>query len=329
MYWLALLVLRLVHWAYAFAIAVSSVRSRYFKSSPQPLVAPRRKTPTHLALVLVCDEAKLGAVITKDAFLQCVERATAWCRGAGIGRLTVYDRAGVLSDSSTEIQERLGYRIPYAYDEQTAVDVMYPPTPPLSDDSDSQPPSPRHSLDEDLHVVTMSPTSQEQEKRRKLNRTANRRRSLRAHLQPKTFMLHLISRDSGKPAIASAANYYLRVAAGTYPMKMSDPDEGPFNLSVKELQLVIEGEHGLPPPDLLIVHHVTTPPRQRPPLELYGFPPWQARLTEIYHDGYSGLRRRCLWPILDVFRSPCILPSEVEFRRALDEYANAEFRLGK
>lgn len=46
----------------------------------------------------------------------------------------------------------------------------------------------------------------------------------------------------------------------------------------------------LPPPDLLIVHPLLYPsvssslfskPMLPPPLELYGFPPWQIRVTEF------------------------------------------------
>ena len=41
------------------------------------------------------------------------------------------------------------------------------------------------------------------------------------------------------------------------------------------------GDSGYGPPDLMIIHNVTVPRRQSTPLELYSFPPWQVRLTEI------------------------------------------------
>jgi len=44
---------------------------------------------------------------------------------------------------------------------------------------------------------------------------------------------------------------------------------------------VVLGDRGYGPPDLMIVHNVTVPRRQYTPLELYSFPPWQVRLTEI------------------------------------------------
>lgn len=45
------------------------------------------------------------------------------------------------------------------------------------------------------------------------------------------------------------------------------------------------GELGFPEPDLMIVHQVS-PSHPRKPLELYGFPPWQIRLTEIRYANY-------------------------------------------
>ena len=44
---------------------------------------------------------------------------------------------------------------------------------------------------------------------------------------------------------------------------------------------VVLGDRGYGPPDLMIIHNVTVPRRQSTPLELYSFPPWQVRLTEI------------------------------------------------
>lgn len=102
----------------------------------------------------------------------------------------------------------------------------------------------------------------------------------------------------------------------------------------------------------MIVHHVTTPRLGRTPLELYGFPPWQIRLTEIQcvlyhflpmasfilvltlrcfisHDGYVGLRS-WLKPWKGRWRSPpCILLDEAEFCQALDGFSGAEMRLGR
>jgi len=80
---------------------------------------------------------------------------------------------------------------------------------------------------------------------------------------------------------------------------MDDNAEG-FKISVTDLQAILEGlekmirpvtfpndtyfvlgDCGYGPPDLMIVHNVTVPRRQYTPLELYSFPPWQVRLSEI------------------------------------------------
>jgi dehydrodolichyl diphosphate syntase complex subunit NUS1 len=112
-------------------------------------------------------------------------------------------------------------------------------------------------------------------------------------------MLQLVSRETGKPTIAAVADSLLRNAAHRSPRK-AEEEVGEFGVSISDLEATLEGngkqlcrvwpeltttsnpgERGYMAPDLTIVHHVTAPRRQSPPLELYSFPPWQLRLTEI------------------------------------------------
>ncbi|KAI0048374.1 hypothetical protein FA95DRAFT_1474106, partial [Auriscalpium vulgare] len=321
---LASLVLRLAHLIYSLVLALLSIRARYFKPHPQPINAPRSKLPKHLGLVLACDQKRHHDADVQAAITQCVERAAYWCRAAGIARLTVYDRAGALVGSSEALRNLLRCD---GGEDKVEKDFAYPLTPPLSDDSDSQPPSLEYPLDEDLHVKTMYLIDQEAESRRRGNRVRRRRgrSSLSRRPQERAFTVYVASRKSGKPTIASVANHFVRLAS----VKLSDMDDDePFHMTTNDLQSVLEGEDGMPPPDLVVVHHITAPKYESPPLELHGFPPWQSRLTELYHDGYTGLRSHWLSPALDFLRPSCILFTEEGFRRALDEYSRAEFRLG-
>lgn len=88
----ALHVLHFVYWCF---ITARSVWNRSEIAPPLPLTANRTKLPTHIALVLATGE-DVDAQLQEEAMLESVEKAVAWCRAAGIGRLTVYDRHGML-----------------------------------------------------------------------------------------------------------------------------------------------------------------------------------------------------------------------------------------
>jgi len=140
-----------------------------------------------------------------------------------------------------------------------------------------------------------------------------------------------VSRETGKPTIAAVTDSLFRKAAGGLRRNAVPvaADAELFKISVSDLQDVLEGDRGYGPPDLMIVHNVTVPKRQSTPLELSSFPPWQVRLTEIHYNGFSGLRDRWMRTKFDTDAKTWMMLSEVDFRRALDEYSSAEFRLGK
>ena len=114
-----------------------------------------------------------------------------------------------------------------------------------------------------------------------------------------SFMLQFVSRDTGKPTIAAVADSLLRSIAHQ-PRRRAKEEAEEFSVSIPDIEAILEGDkkrfiacdmssrptfnqgaRGYKAPDLTIVHHVTVPRRQCPPLELYSFPPWQLRLTEI------------------------------------------------
>ena len=114
-----------------------------------------------------------------------------------------------------------------------------------------------------------------------------------------SFMLQFVSRDTGKPTIAAVADSLLRSIAHQ-PRRKAKEEAEEFSVSIPDIEAILEGDkkrfiacdmssrptfnqgaRGYKAPDLTIVHHVTVPRRQCPPLELHSFPPWQLRLTEI------------------------------------------------
>ena len=93
--WLATLVLYLIHAVYALANVVTSWRYRRFAREPYPLVAERSKLPRHLAILLASSYDHVSESFEQD-ILQNVEQIVGWCKTAGIQRLTLYDRQGML-----------------------------------------------------------------------------------------------------------------------------------------------------------------------------------------------------------------------------------------
>lgn len=322
------LFLRVIHFFYSLSLAIWSIRSRYFRPTPKPLTATRSKIPSHLALVLVSQGSDSRISDAQEAFLSCTEKAIACCRAAGIQRLSVYDRQGILLESLDQINERLEKFLPPTQDQLFPSEAIFPLTPPLSDDSDA--PGGCHykgkSSIKTIHAGGMA------DKPRKSSRIRPRiqRHRTQGH-SSETFTLHLVSPDTGKPTIAAVADSLVRKAANGLRRNAVPvaADAELFKISVSDLQDILEGDRGYGPPDLMIVHNVAVPKRQSAPLELHSFPPWQVRLTEIHYDGYSGLRDRWMRSKLFNRTKTFIMLSELDFRRALDEYSSAEFRLGK
>ncbi|KAI0304694.1 hypothetical protein BC826DRAFT_977768 [Russula brevipes] len=323
------LALRVLHFLYSLFLAIWSIRSRYFRPAPRSLAATRSKTPSHLALVLASQEPDLCVPEAREVFLKCTENAILWCRAADIQRLSVYDRLGILLEAFDVIGERLENYLPPTQVHPSLAEAVFPLTPPLSDDSDV----PDECHYKGKSCIKTIRAGDVADKRRKWSRGRAGILRHRTHgpSSSEPFTLHLVSRDTGKPTIAALADSFLRRARdglhrNSVPM---DKNAEVFQISVPDLQAMLEGDGGYGPPDLMIVHNVTVPRRQSIPLELYSFPPWQVRLTEIHHNGFSRFRDRWMRTKLRGRAKTWIMLSELDFRRALDEYSSAEFRLGK
>ncbi|KZT72837.1 hypothetical protein DAEQUDRAFT_754878 [Daedalea quercina L-15889] len=320
MFWLASLALTIfhvVHW-----LVTAARRFLTIAEQPQPLVAQRQKLPSHLALLLIADR-RCDKDAVEDTLVESVERAATWCRAAGISRLTVYDREGLLSTLSLDIRKHLmKCTATPSTDSDVETEIEYPLTPPSSDDSDSRPLSPDSEVTPfKLNVTSVHISGHAGKSRRRslgVKFTTRRRRAAVSDPMPAPFTLHILSRRSGKPAIAEVANALLRRRSAGGPSRSQTPLE-------VELGSSLEGDGGFPEPDLILVHHLH-PSHTSDLLELHGFPPWQIRLTEFGQlEPIDTWWRRWRRP-----QGGAGLPlNEIEFRRALDTYAAAEMRLGK
>ncbi|CCL99033.1 uncharacterized protein FIBRA_01042 [Fibroporia radiculosa] len=331
MSWLASFALAILHALYWLVVTVKSACRG--ECSPQPLDAPRRQTPLHLALNLVVQDNIDDIEAMEAVMIESVDRAATWCRVVGINRLTIYDRQGVLTKCSSDVQSRLSRRFGIPPKEVASEsDIEYPLTPPPSDDSDSRPLSPdTKDWHKELNVITLRFAVGVSTERKKPSKAAVRRRRLsRRETLPPSLTLHIISRQSGKPVISCLASGILRRRAHNSSYSVIDDDtmEQPSASVEGELSQSLEGLDGFPPPDLMLVHHLSCP-ENNPPLELYGFPPWQTRLTELYRDRRTNGVNRWRRPLSNQSNSAGQPLEEVQFRRALDQFAAAEMRLGK
>ncbi|KAI0788477.1 hypothetical protein C8Q75DRAFT_807689 [Abortiporus biennis] len=318
MSWLTSIALYLIHLLYRWIDALSHLKQS-IASSPLPLSAQRKQIPKHLALVLASDNS-LSVDSFEQEVLENVEQVAHWCRETGIPKLTVYDRNGVLSSFPNEIRQHLLKEFQTVQEPPSEADseIEYPLTPPLSDDSDDrQVPSGKEGPN--IHVITLDIPGETNplKRRRSSGRNVLKRRRIQAKEQPPLLTVHLISRKSGKPAIAEFAN---RLFHGQQQNKRED-----VQCTVSDLTRTLEGEHGFSSPDLMIVHNLTPSPVPKT-LELEGFPPWQMRLTEIC---YNNPRLSWWNSAFGRVTSPPFPLQEVDFRRALDEFSAAEMRLGK
>ncbi|KAJ7783741.1 hypothetical protein DFH07DRAFT_788955 [Mycena maculata] len=316
------ILLRIVHSFHFLVVLLTAFRHRFQRTPPLPLQVTRRRTPRHLALLLVSDSSHNSA-ITQEVLLENVTRTVGWCRAVGIEKLTIFDNEGVLVDCADQISQRASIDAD-GYDSES--DVEYPLTPPPSDYSESRPLSPEDS--DSFHKETSVLTIRLHEIPRKqtskygLKKRSPKREKLDVDTKP-PLTLCIASRQCSKPAIAAAATSLARRRART-----TDANQQ-LNLTVESLNSVLEGPHSLSAPDFLIVHHLRRLDLLPPPLELHGFPPWQIRLTEIHHC----YKQQPLLEWLNLSKkSPKDAPemlTEIDFRTALDEFAGAEMRFGK
>jgi dehydrodolichyl diphosphate syntase complex subunit NUS1 len=168
---LALACLNTVHVVYAVYSAIYAFFLR-FGHYPSPLGASRRRVPTHLALLLTCEDDADPEHI-EEIYTHTLYNVARWCKLAGIGRLSVYDEQGemamqsiccqvaysgyvqgVIEESAAALKELLGGPQPTDAFFRFHGNIVYPPTPPLSDTNGSRALTPERDSKIPLSVTT-------------------------------------------------------------------------------------------------------------------------------------------------------------------------------
>lgn len=146
--------LRILHIFYSLILFVYSGCKRLTAASPQPLDAVRRRIPKHLAVVLVIDPNASSEDIEKS-LTGTIVKLVGWCRVIGTQKLTVYEEHGMDHYCRIHIGRKVSFllgrliervhriREIFSNDcseqDSSESEIDYPPTPPLSDCSESRP----------------------------------------------------------------------------------------------------------------------------------------------------------------------------------------------
>ncbi|KAH7880811.1 uncharacterized protein C8R40DRAFT_284984 [Lentinula edodes] len=307
--------LALLHAIYSLVIFSISFCRHITRPTPSALNAARGRLPKHLSIIFVSD-ADFDEQTNEYCIMKSIFRAISWCQQLGIPQLSVYDVEGIILNNVETIREGVVTESPFKDSEFDRRHIHYPPTPPSSDYSESRPLSPQEDVSGG-HIPFLTlciPPLQS---------------ASRASKTPQSLTLNVLSREASKPAIASVARAIARTERRN--SKFGVKDHG-FKLSVNNLESYLEEKNGLAPPDFMIIHPVHPSKYHRSPIGLHGYPPWQIRLTEIYCNRFrKQYEARLMWFLPSHVSSTLLSSSftEWEFREALDQFASAEFRLGK
>ncbi|POY76474.1 hypothetical protein BMF94_0675 [Rhodotorula taiwanensis] len=254
---------------------------------PAEDLATRRwaKIPRHLAVSLVATPS--GSILERleaRRHVDVLQSLLSWSRQLGIATLSVYDETGALLRHATGHAEALDLRVISSEEETktegivTLVESWSPMKSEVRQSSPDGTPTPR-SAQEDASADSGTTLVADE-------------------APPAPLRVNLVSRAAGRPRLARLAQ----------DLAVQSHQTG---AEVKS-ERVSEVADSLPlgEPDLLLVLGGSY-------LRLHGFPPWQLRLTEMYHHS---------WPTW--FSKPPELTYNI-LRRALDVYGRAEMRLGR
>ncbi|KAG8904593.1 hypothetical protein FRB99_001512 [Tulasnella sp. 403] len=317
--------LSMVHLGHAIVLILKCLVPRPI---PKKLTAERRLSPKHVALLLHVEPNKAGSEKVASDLVECVRRAVEWCNEAGIETLSVYDERGLLKVHLDDVISVLPAGTQPALPVQTSsYSSVFPITPPPSDGeatSSSSSTTSVHSPLLSFRVPTVTNTFVTGSDRENAN-TVRQTRPSHSSSQASghtgsELQLNVLCRDQSKPAIARAAQQlsYRHLSNKSAPVPQVDIDQ---------LDQILEADFSSP--DFLIIHPLLYPSSPRAlipkPFELYGFPPWQIRLSEMYYDPLPPER---FFSVL-LSRPAAAIITETDFRRALDSFAQADFKVGK
>ena len=291
-----------VHRQWRRQVYLRFLRVRYHHNQTPGVIAQDaarlRKLPSHVACVVRRKpESEEGGGVA--GLLDEVSELAAWCLGAGIHRLSVYERTGVLkrlaqkkpshgqcstategdNDNNSEGESRLQKAllkklgIYYGTDALPSVKIRVPPF----TDQD-------YLLPTTTSASHSSGSSQPAEEPHPV--ISRRRRTQRPDL-----LLTLLALPDGKATLVDLARV------------LADLRVPPSAVTIPALTAQLR-QLGQAEPDLVVLFSST--------VDLDGFPPWLVRLAEIFHLPENGGQ-----------------VSYAVFLKALERYAGAKFNVGK
>ncbi|GAA5984990.1 hypothetical protein JCM10908_002480 [Rhodotorula pacifica] len=245
------------------------------------------KLPRHLAVSLVCGGNR-SREEDRKRHVGILESLLHWSRQLGVATLSVYDETGALLRNAAGYAKGLDLQI-VSSDEDIATEGMVTLAEPWVT-------AKRGAASPPASEGTRTPRTADEDASADSSTTLVADETYAA--SPRQLRLNLLSRDAGRPRLARLAQELAVRARET-------GDDIQSEQIAEQIDALPLGE-----PDLLLVLGGSY-------LRLHGFPPWQLRLTEMYHHS---------WPTW--FSKPPELTYDI-LRKALDVYGRAEMRLGR
>ncbi|GAA5972262.1 hypothetical protein JCM8115_006546 [Rhodotorula mucilaginosa] len=243
------------------------------------------KLPRHLAVSLV--SGGQGGE-QRQRHVGILQKLLQWSRQLGVTTLSVYDETGVLLRNAAGYAEALNLQIISEEDEIELEGMVTLAEPWVAAAKSGVATSPAGE-------GARTPRAADEDASADSSTTLVAEESL---LCPPHLRLNLLSRAAGRPRLA-------RLAQDLAVRVRNSEEELTTERVAEQVDALPLGE-----PDLLLVLGGSY-------LRLHGFPPWQLRLTEMYHHS---------WPTW--FSRPPELTYDI-LRKALDVYGRAEMRLGR
>lgn len=240
-----------------------------------------KRLPKHLSVILTLeDQRRSGAGL--ERLIDEVADIAAWCASAGIPQLSVYEKTGVLKGYLKDTHRAVSSKLrAYFGPNFPSVDLAAPHTPPIESSSSFLP----YNGDSSARRRRRNSASSDS--------SANTANNEEDHSKKHLSML-LISAEDGRDSVVDLTKTLAEMAQRK---KLSTAD---ITTELVDAELT---ESVMSEPDLLVLFG--------PHVELAGYPPWQIRLTEIFHvQDNQGVGYQV-------------------FSRALHTFARAQMRKGR
>ncbi|WVQ81004.1 hypothetical protein IAT38_003111 [Cryptococcus sp. DSM 104549] len=278
-----------------------SLLLRTYQALTTPLAeadTPLNAPPKHIGLVLVPTvqaKGKGGRWRTeRERLVESLKEVVGWAAERGVQEVSVWDGQGLTQSALPSLLRTLS---------SPTLPPSPPTSPPLPPTQDTDPFSDTYAPASESHsspshsITPISPISDSPRRIETKLGSSVTSLTVRPNTSGQEVTVHFLPPSSASPTIASLARGYAsgQVAVQDIDVKRVDED-------------VKEHLHFINYPDLLIVHHLSPPsvwtsllPRRAP--ELWGYPFWALRITEIYQPPTPIPLLQRLNPLIRALRS--------------------------